>query len=81
MVALNAREKNLVDTYRALTPARRRQVLLEMARPDSNEWASFQGKGHARLADLARERGLDWEKMNDAQRQDFVEQFFEGESS
>jgi hypothetical protein len=77
-VALNAQEKGLVEAFRSLIPARRRQVLLEMARADALAWSRFQAQAHGRFQALARRHGLDWDRMDDAQRQDFVEEFLEG---
>ena len=77
MVALTTQEKQVVEAYRALDPARRRQVLLEMARAGSDDWKRFQGTSRARFQELARKQGLNWEQMDDQQRQDFIEEFLE----
>lgn len=78
MVALTQQEKAVVELFRALQPARRRSVLLEMARADSDAWKGFQTRGEERLRELARREKLDWDKMNDQERQDFVERQFDG---
>lgn len=81
MVALTQQEKTVVDLFRSLQPARRRQVLLEMARTNPDAWKGFQARGEEKMRELARREKLDWDGMDDQQRQDFVERQFDGEGS
>ena len=78
MIALTQKEKAVVDMFRALQPARRRHVLLEMARADSDAWKRFQARGEEKMRELARREKLDWDRMDDQERQDFVERQFDG---
>jgi hypothetical protein len=79
MVALTPQEQRIVELFRDLDPKRRRLVLLEMAQADPDAWKRFQGTGEAKLRELARQQGLDWDGMDDQQRQDFVEGLVDGD--
>lgn len=81
MVALTQQEKQVVELFRSLDPKRKRFVLLEMARADLDGWKRFQQLGEVRLRELATQRGLDWDRMDDEQRQDFVEGIADGEGA
>jgi hypothetical protein len=81
MVALTQQEKQVVELFRSLDPKRKRFVLLEMARADLGGWKRFQQSGEVRLRELATQRGLDWDRMDDEQRQDFVEEIADGEGA
>ncbi|MCW5777358.1 MAG: hypothetical protein KIS87_13050 [Phycisphaeraceae bacterium] len=81
MVALTQQEKQVVELFRRLDPGRRRLVLLELVRADSEAWKRYQGSGEARLRDLARDRGLDWDTMDEQARQDFVEDLVDGDAA
>ena len=78
MVALTQEERKVVELFQSLQPGRRRSVLLEMARSDSESWKRFQMQGEEKLRTLARQENLDWDHMDDQQRQDFVERQFDG---
>ncbi len=81
MVALTQDEKKVVELFRSIDPNRRRFVLLEMARADVDGWKQFQTQGEARLRELANQKGLDWDQMDDQHRQDFVEDLADGEAA
>jgi hypothetical protein len=72
MVALTDQEKEVIDRFRQLPPERQRYVMLALFGANPDRWKSFQTQGERQLARLAGERGLDWPKMSDDQRQDFV---------
>jgi len=78
MVALTQQEKQVVDLFRRLEPGRRRYVLLEMAQTDPEAWKRYQSQGELRLRALARQMGLDWDQMDDLEKQDFVEHELDG---
>lgn len=78
MGALTEQEKQVLDSFRSLDPARRRYVLLELARGDANAWSRLRPQGESMLKEAARQQGLDWDRMDDRQRQDFVEKFLDG---
>ncbi|HKQ49356.1 MAG TPA: hypothetical protein VJZ71_14895 [Phycisphaerae bacterium] len=79
MISFTQQEKQVVELFRQLDPGRRRAVLFEMAQADSNGWKQYQAKGESRLRELAREKGLDWDRLNDDQRQDFIEELVDGD--
>lgn len=78
MNSLTQRGKQVVDSFRRLDPRWRRYVLPEMARTDPAAWSRFRDQGEAKLRDAAREQGLDWDRLTDEQRQDFIEDFLDG---
>ncbi len=78
MAALTQQEKQVVDSFRSLDPARRRYVLLELARGDASAWSRARSQGESKLKETARQQGLDWDRMDDRQRQEFVEEFLDG---
>lgn len=81
MIALTQKEKQVVELFRQLEPERRRAVLLELGQADSGAWKRFQGQGESRLRELALQAGLDWDRMDDGQRQDFIEGLVDGDIS
>ena len=81
MVALTNQEKQVVELFRRIEPGRRRYVLLEMTKSDPDGWKRFQAKGESRLRELAKQKGVDWNSLNDQQRQDFVERELDGDPS
>jgi TRAP-type C4-dicarboxylate transport system substrate-binding protein len=74
MVALTQQEQEVVDQFNRLPPERQRRVMLAMFSTDANRWKKYQDQGEQQLRRLATERGLDWEKLDDEQRQDFVDE-------
>src|ERR1039458_9346134 len=79
MAVLTQQERQVVEQFRQLEPLRRRYVLLEMARTDADGWKQFQKQGESRLRELAAQKGLDWNQLDDQQRQNFVEEFLDGD--
>lgn len=74
MVALTEQEKEVVDRFNQLPAERRRYVMLAMFGTDPDGWRQYQGQGEQRLRTLAVERGLQWDALDDEQRQDFVDE-------
>jgi len=74
MIALTAQEKQVVELFNRLPAERQRYVMLLMLRTDADRWSRYQKEGEVRLRALALERGLDWDKLDDDERQDFVEE-------
>ena len=72
MVALTSEEKQVVALFQKLPPDRRAYVMLAMAASDPDAWKRYQPEGEERLRQLAGERGLNWDAMDDDQRQDLV---------
>lgn len=81
MVALTRQEQQVVELFRRLDPGRRRIVLLELVQANAEAWKRYQEQGEARLRALARDRGLDWDAMDEQARQDFVEDVMDGEAA
>lgn len=79
MSALTQKEQEVVELFRRLDPGRRRVVLLELAQTDDDAWKRFRCQGEGRLCELARQKGLTWDQMDDEQRQDFIEELVEGD--
>lgn len=72
MVALNDRERRVVEGYHALPSDRRPVVLAALLEGERGAWRAYQTQGSARMAALAAERGLDWHAMSDESKQQFV---------
>lgn len=72
MIALTKEEKEVVDQFQQLPPERQRYVMLQMFRTDADRWQSYQKEGEQQLRKLAAERNKDWDKLDDEQRQDLV---------
>jgi hypothetical protein len=72
MVALTKQEKEVVDLFQQLPPERQRYVMLRMFRTDADRWQHYQNEGEQKLRKMAAERGQDWDKLDDEQRQDLV---------
>jgi hypothetical protein len=81
MVAFTQQEQKVIELFRSLEPQRRTAVLLEMARTDKGAWKNFQAEGEQRLRELANQKGLDWDRLSDEQRQEFVEELLDGEGA
>ena len=81
MIALTDQEKRVVEMFRSLDPQRRRHVLLEMVRAHADGWKQFQDQAEARLRELARASGVDWDQLDDEQRQDFIERLNDSEAA
>ena len=81
MVALTRQEQQVVELFRRLDPGRRRIVLLELVRANAEAWKRYREQGESRLRALARDRGLDWDAMDEQARQDFVEDVMDGEAA
>jgi hypothetical protein len=72
MVALTKQEKEVVDRFPQLPPERQRHVMLHTLRTDADRWKHYQKDGEEQLRKLAADRGQDWDKLDDEQRQDLV---------
>jgi hypothetical protein len=80
MAALSEQEQQVVELFRQVDPTRRRALILELAQSDANGWKRSQIEGEARLRELARQAGHNWDEMDDGQRQDFIENLLDGDA-
>lgn len=81
MVALTQEEKDVVARFQKLPPERQWQVMLVMLGTGPDRWKHYQKEGEQQLRRLATERGLDWDVLDDEQRENFVDALFhEGRS-
>jgi hypothetical protein len=81
MVALTPQEKQVIDLFQQLPADRQRYVMLEMFRTDPDRWSAHQKEGEQALRNHASKRGLDWDKLDEDQRQDFVEELLREEKA
>ena len=72
VVALTDQEKELVDQFQQLPPERQRYLMLQRFCTNADRWQRYQTEGEEQLRKLAAQRGQDWDKLNDEQRQDLV---------
>lgn len=56
-------------------------MLLELVQANAEAWKRYREQGESRLRALARDRGLDWDAMDEQARQDFVEDVMDGEAA
>ena len=79
MLTLTQQEHEIVKQFKRLPPERQRRVMLAMFNTDPARWGKYQAQGEQQLRKLAADRGLDWAKLNDEQRQDFVNELLHEE--
>jgi hypothetical protein len=72
MVALTQEEKRVVELFQRLPAERRPYVMLLMAGADADGWKRHQKEGAERLRALASGRGIDWDRLTEDEREDFV---------
>ena len=73
MVALSDQERQVLDIIGTLSAERRRMVLYELARDSREAWERNTAYAEEQLHRLAGERGQDWDRMDDEQRLQFVD--------
>ena len=73
MVALSDQERQVLDIIGTLSAERRRIVLYELARDSREAWERNTAYAEEQLRRLAGERGQDWDRMDDEQRLQFVD--------
>ena len=73
MAALTQLKQEVVDRFQQLTPDRQRYLMLVMFRTDPDLWRRYQREGEQQLRQLAAEKQINWDLLNDEQRQDFVD--------
>ncbi len=73
MVTLNEQERQVLDIISTLSTDRRRLVLYELARDSEDAWQRNTAYAEQQIRTLAGKRGQDWDRMNDEQRQRFVD--------
>jgi neutral trehalase len=79
MVVLTTEEQEVVTRFLQLSPERRRHVMAVMFGTDEGRWQHYQKQGEAALRERAAERGLDWDQLDDEQRQTFVTELLHDE--
>ena len=73
MVQMNLADDQVVELFRQLPSQTRRKVLLELAAREAQNRDARMEETQRRFRQLAQERGLDWDKMDDDQRLSFVD--------
>ena len=73
MVNLKLSNEQVVELIRQL-PAADKKSVLEALGSDSNLWWEIRlSQGEGQLQELATERGLDWDKMAEEERERFID--------
>lgn len=72
MVALTEKEQQVLELIGSLPPDWRRLLLYELARDSEVAWNRNTAYAEQQLRTLAAAKGIDWEQLDDGQRQDFV---------
>jgi len=73
MPILELSDSQVVELVRQLPPERQRAALLELASRASHSREERMEYGEGRLRELSAERGLEWDKMSDDQREEFID--------
>ncbi len=77
MAALQITDDQIVDLVRQLPPATRADLLLKLSTAGRQSRTEIRTRMERRIREVCRERGLDWDSMDDEARQDFVEDWLE----
>jgi len=72
-ISLNIPETQLVDLVRKLTPSAKRSVLRALI-PDMNELDQLVQYGNHRIRAISARRGVDWDSLNEQERQELIDQ-------
>jgi hypothetical protein len=73
MPTLDLSVDQVVTLFRQLPPETRHDALLALAENSATDRASAQRKAEARLRAQAAARGLDWDKLSEADRERLVD--------
>jgi hypothetical protein len=73
MPILELTDEQVVDLVRQLPPDRRRAALLALAAGAGERRAERMEHAEAQLRAVCAERGLDWEKMSEDEREAFID--------
>jgi hypothetical protein len=73
MVQLTLENDQVFQLFRQLPAQMRRELLLELASRESRQRDLRTKEAEDRFRHLAKERGLNWEQMDDDQRLEFVD--------
>jgi hypothetical protein len=72
MSVLELTDEQVVSLVRQLPAARRRVALLALAQESQARRAERLSFGEAQLRKLCQERGLDWDRLSEDEREQFV---------
>jgi hypothetical protein len=73
MVTLTLSDQQVVELVKQLPPASKRAVLDALIGERELWWDMTLAQGEERLRKLASQRGLDWAKMSEDEREDFID--------
>ena len=73
MSPLTHQEKDVVNRFQQLPPDGQRRVMLSMFHTDAEGWRRYQAQGNERFRELAAASGIDWDILDDEQRQEFID--------
>ena len=73
MPTLSITDEQIVDLIRQLPPERRRKIIFELATESAEEREARRSRTEQRLREVAAQRGLVWDSMDDDQRMVLVD--------
>ena len=73
MVTLTLSDQQVVELVKQLPPGSKRAVLDALIGERELWWDMTLAQGEERLRKLASQRGLDWAKMSEDEREDFID--------
>lgn len=74
MVTLKLSTEQVIELIRQLSPSDKKNVLDALSSDVDFWWGAQLAQGDERLRALSAERGLDWDKMSEDERELFVDQ-------
>ncbi len=72
MPKIEVSEEQILSGLDELSPAARREALRRLL-PSSTWWDARIDRNDARIRELARERGVDWDSLSEERRQELVD--------
>jgi hypothetical protein len=73
MPTLSVTDEQIIDLIRQLPPDRRRKIISELATESSEEREARRDRTEQKLREVAAQRGLVWDSMDDDQRMALVD--------
>jgi glycerophosphoryl diester phosphodiesterase len=73
MVTLTLSDKQVIELVKQLEPDAKRAVLEALMDERDLWWDMTLAQGEERLRQLASQRGLEWNKMSEVEREEFVD--------
>lgn len=74
MATLSLTDEQVVQLVKQLPPQAKKRVLTDLTAERDDWWQVTARQGEQEMHRLAKDRGLDWDTMSEAQREAFVDE-------